>query len=92
MSKRSNLRLDALDRAGGRCEFDGCTYTHTKLAMAHLSASGMGGSEDRDDLDNVAIFCTHHHDWLDCRITPNMRRFENEQVTRSMLNRWWASA
>jgi len=92
MTDRSDLRAEAMERAGGRCEWDGCTYLHAKLELAHLSASGMGGSKDRDHIDNVAIYCTQHHDWLDCRITPNMRRYENEQAARSMLNRYWVGA
>lgn len=85
----TDLREDVMERAGGRCEFDGCTYTNQRLEEAHLSAKGMGGSKRRDHIDNLAALCTHHHDWLDCRITPNMRRLENEMALRSMLDRHW---
>ena len=89
MSDRSELREAALERAGGRCEFPTCTYQRPRLQMAHLLASGMGGSKFRDVLDNVAMLCEMHHDWLDGRITANGRRFENEAIIRAVLNREW---
>lgn len=58
-----------------------------KLEMAHLKGVGMGGSRHRDELDNVAILCQYHHDWLDGRMLPNGRRYENEQVLRAALRR-----
>ena len=85
--RRGELRQAALDRAGGRCQFPGCQLPPSvfPLEMAHLEATGMGGSPDRDRLDNVVILCSHHHDWLDCRITPNARRFENQTILASYV-------
>ncbi len=89
MSERSELREAAMERAGGRCEFPDCTYPRPKLEAAHLKGSGMGGSRYRDDLANIVCLCKSHHDWLDCRSTPNMRRFENEAVLRAAIGRPW---
>ena len=88
MTKRGDLRVQVMERAGGRCEFPNCTLPGS-LDMAHLTASGMGGSQYRDTLENCAALCRLHHDWLDCRITPNARRFENEVVLRAALDRQW---
>ena len=89
MTRRSELRAEALERAGGVCEFPLCD--RRDVEMAHLLGSGMGGSKYRDHIDNVAMLCKSagHHDWLDCRLTPNARRFENEQALRAILNRYW---
>ncbi len=89
MSARSELRDAAMERAGGRCEFPLCNYPRPKLELAHLKGSGMGGSKYRDDFANVAVLCQSHHGWLDCRDTPNMRRFENEAILRAVLDRPW---
>jgi len=89
MMSRSELRDAAIERAGGKCEFPLCDYPRPKLELAHLKGSGMGGSRYRDDLQNVAVLCKPHHDWLDCRSTPNMRRFENEAVLRAAIDRPW---
>jgi len=79
-----------MERAGHQCEFPECNLSGLGyLEMAHLKASGMGGSKHRDTLENVAILCKVHHDWLDGRITPNSRRFDNEQVLRTALDRPW---
>ena len=86
--KRSDLRMLALERADGRCEFPTCALAG-RLEMAHLRGSGAGGSKYRDVLENVAMLCVFHHDWLDCRSTPNMRRFENEILLREVLDRPW---
>ena len=88
MTKRSDLRDAALERAEGRCEFPACTYKRPQLEMAHMKAIGLGGSKTADVLDNVAMLCKQHHDWLDCRITANMRRFENEEILRAVLGRY----
>jgi hypothetical protein len=77
-------------RAGGVCEFPGCSARRHDLEMAHLKGSGMGGSKYRDVIENVAMLCREHHGWLDGTPTPNMRRFDNEQVLRAALGREWA--
>ena len=89
MSDRSVLREQAMERAGGRCEFPDCRLPRPRLEMAHLRGSGMGGSKYRDDFANTVMLCSPHHDWLDCRSTPNMRRFENEAVLRAAIGRPW---
>ena len=90
MSVRSELRAEALERAGGVCEFPGCTST--VLEMAHLLGSQMGGSKHRDVLVNVAMLCGpfsfDHHGWLDGRIMRG-RRFDNETLLRAYLVREW---
>ena len=85
---RIELRILAMERAGFQCEFPGCALTG-RLEMAHLKGSGAGGSRYRDVPENVAILCQHHHDWLDGRKMPNMRRFENEAALRAILHREW---
>ena len=88
---RSELRAEAMERAGGVCEFPGCD--RTDLEMAHLKGSGMGGSKYRDTIDNVAMLCSSgvgHHQWLDGGFTPNSRRFDNEMILREVLHREWA--
>lgn len=86
---RGELRTAAIERSGGRCEFPGCG-TRNRLEMAHLRGSGAGGSRYRDDLENVAMLCVPHHDWLDGRVLPSGRRFENELVLRFALRRFWS--
>ena len=85
----SELREEAVFRAGGRCEFPGCEILRPKLEMAHLKGKGMGGSKFRDVIENVAILCRLHHDWLDGRLIANGRRFENEAILRAALDRQW---
>lgn len=85
---RADLRQAALERAGYRCEWRGCALPGS-LELAHLKGVQSGGSRYRDDLDNVAILCQHHHDWLDGRTTTN-RRLDNEEALRGMLDRHWA--
>ena len=89
MSVRSLLRAQALERAGRRCEWPDCALPGP-LEMAHLAGSGMGGSKYRDTISNVTILCKTHHDWLDGRLLPNSRRFENEDLLRAWLHREWA--
>jgi len=86
---RSELRTAALERASNRCEWPDCALPGP-LEMAHLAASGMGGSKYRDTISNVTILCKTHHDWLDGRLLPNSRRFENEDLLRAWLHREWA--
>ena len=90
MSDRSVLRAEAMERAGGVCEFPGCALFPMALQMAHLKGSGMGGSKHRDHIDNVAMLCPTHHLWLDGGITPNSRRFDNEMILREVLGRQWS--
>ena len=89
MSVESELREEAMERAGGICEFPGCSYPRPLLEVAHLHGKQAGGSKFRDVLDNLVCLCRPHHDWLDCRSTPNMRRFENEMVLRKAIGREW---
>jgi hypothetical protein len=80
-----------MERAGNRCEFWDCTLpvtTVNPLEMAHLLGVQSGGSRYRDVLENVAIFCKHHHDWLDGRLGSGVR-YENEMASRGFLDRRW---
>ena len=82
------LREAALERADGRCEWPpGCTYTRPRLETAHIEPARMGGSPLRDTLENVVCLCRAHHDWLDGRVTPNMRQFENRDLFKFALGR-----
>jgi len=76
-----------MERAGDSCEFPACSETRW-LELAHLKGKQTGGSKYRDVLDNVAILCKPHHDWLDGRIQRG-RRYDNEQVLRQALGRIW---
>ena len=89
---RGELRAAAMERAGGRCEFPNChvpgTVGSVRLEMAHLLGSQAGGSKYRDVIENVAMLCVQHHDWLDGR-TTQYRRFDNEMILRAALSRQW---
>lgn len=87
---RGDLREFAMERAGYVCEFPACNMAYD-LQMAHLKGTAMGGSKYRDRPENVAVLCRPHHDWLDGRLAPNTRRFDNEQVLRQALHRPWKS-
>lgn len=89
MSIESELRAEAMERAGGRCEFPDCTIPRPRLEMAHLRGKQMGGSRYRNVAENVAMLCAElHHPWLDGMIVPS-RRFENEMVLRAAIGREW---
>ncbi len=88
MSVRSELRTEAMERAGHMCEFPACNWTRS-LEMAHLKGSGAGGSKYRDNLDNVTMLCKPHHEWLDGAPIIRMKRFDNEMVLRVALDRHW---
>jgi DNA-binding helix-hairpin-helix protein with protein kinase domain len=86
MRRRRVLWEQAMERAGFQCEFPDCNQS--VLQMAHLLGSQMGGSKYRDHIDNVAMLCVEHHDWLDGRLHHG-RRGANEQVLRAALHRTW---
>ncbi len=67
MSDRSELRAQALERAGGKCEWPPTCDLPGRLEMAHIMPSALGGNPGRDRIDNVAILCKTHHDWYDNR-------------------------
>jgi len=68
VSSRSELRQSAMERAEGRCEYPTCQQ-HSRLEMAHIWPSGMGGDPKgaRDDLGNVWMLCKPCHDHFDGR-------------------------
>lgn len=68
----ASLREELIDRAHGRCEWSSCGEWGSD--MAHLDGRGMGGSAQRDRLDNVAFLCRFHHDLLDGRSHAGLRR------------------
>lgn len=69
MSKRSELREQAMDRANYRCEWPSCGETRW-LEMSHIIPLGSGG---KDELDNVWMLDKAHHDLYDGR-SPFRRR------------------
>ena len=81
--RRTELRAQVVDRAGGMCEWAGCQ--DPGLHMAHISGSGMGGDPKgiRDTLDNVAWLCVWHHHLLDGRI--RMSLFEVGELLRATI-------
>lgn len=66
------LREALMERSNGRCEWPECPSWGTD--MAHLIGRGMGGSAERDRIDNVALLCRFHHDLLDGRSHHQLRR------------------
>lgn len=90
------LRSQALERDGG-CVWPGCDQ-NTKadyhesgrnyfdrlddLQLAHLTHRGMGGSSQRNTLDNVVILCRRHHDCLDGRTGLGTLRIELNQMLK----------
>ena len=89
--KDAEMRAVVFDRAGHRCEFPNCRLPVSSvnpLELAHLKGKQMGGSKHRNDPDNGACLCLHHHGWLDGR-TMEMRRLDNEDVLRAALGRMW---
>lgn len=83
MSRRSQLRRRAMNRADGICEWPLCQAT--LLQMAHIRPSGRGGDPngDRDVLENVLMLCEYHHDLLDGR--QRMNRWEWSSVLLELV-------
>ena len=67
MSVKSELRAEALDRAGHNCEWPS-PWHEGRLEMAHLVQSSQGGA---DLLSNVVMLCKRCHDVLDSRVSWN---------------------
>ncbi len=67
MSDRSELRAEAMERAGNRCEWPPSCDLPGRLEMAHILPSQLGGNPSRDRIDNVWMLCKTHHDWYDNR-------------------------
>ena len=82
--RRTELRVQVVERSGGRCEWAGCELPG--LHMAHISGSGMGGDPKgiRDTLHNTAFLCKFHHDLLDGRI--RMSLYEVGELLRATIN------
>jgi len=67
MDSLSPIRAEAMERAGGRCEWAYCN-DNKWLELAHIQGIGMGGNKKRKyDINNVAILCKWHHDIYDGR-------------------------
>ncbi len=77
----SALREATAVRAGGVCEWAGCSEAGEE--MAHLLHRGMGGnpSQDRNTLDNTAWLCQYHHDILDRRRDQGTREAIRQLLT-----------
>ena len=76
MSTRSVLRAEAMERAGGRCEWPGCNTTDW-LEMAHIYPIGMGGRKTADTISNVWMLCKPDHDHFDGRSPQRQREYRN---------------
>lgn len=86
MSKRQNLsvlREEVFIRAGGRCEWPGCSDLAEELA--HLTHRGMGGSPSRNTASNCAALCARHHDCLDGRTALGTLRWELGEMLRAVI-------
>lgn len=74
MSVLSELRAEAMERSGGRCEWPDCHSADWtglgRLEMSHIIPLGSGG---KDELSNVWILDKYHHDFYDGR-SPFKRR------------------
>ncbi len=81
--RRSELREQVVERAGGRCEWAGC-YDPGEH-MAHITGIGAGGDPTgvMDTLDNVAFLCVFHHDMLDGR--RQMKLWEVGELLRATI-------
>ena len=81
--RRSELRIQVVERAGGMCEWAGCQ--DPGLHMAHISGSGMGGDPKgiRDVLSNLAWLCKTHHQMLDGRIMMSL--YEVGELLRATI-------
>ena len=80
MSRRSELRGEALIRANYRCEWPDCGEQRW-LEMSHIIPLGSGG---KDESDNVWMLCKPHHDLYDGR-SPFRRRELRLLVAELML-------
>jgi hypothetical protein len=74
----AELREQAMLRDKGRCAWTGCGI-RDRLEMAHLHHRGMGGSDEANRLENVAMLCAgpgtpDHHGILDGRTVAGRRR------------------
>ena len=74
MSTRSELREEALVRAGSVCEWPGCDETRW-LELAHIWPIGMGGRPDADTISNVWMLDKWHHDLFDGRVPQKQREY-----------------
>jgi len=80
------LRLQALERAGNKCEWPECINYDQWLEMAHIHGIGMGGNPKRKyDIDNVAMLCKLHHDIYDGR-TISLSKKEWRILLKSYLD------
>ena len=77
------LHADVLARDGS-CRWPGCTYD-LPLQLAHLTHRGMGGSEERNTLENTVMLCTLHHDCLDGRTGVGKLRWELNTMLRTVV-------
>jgi hypothetical protein len=60
MSRSEEVRLAALERDGYRCQICGRDVKE-QLEVHHIRPLGMGGSEERDTLDNMITLCADCH-------------------------------
>jgi hypothetical protein len=91
-SKRENLsevRERALKRANYSCEWPGCN-SKKWLELAHLTAIGMGGKNNKiaADMNNVSILCKHHHDVFDGRQQSGSKKEYTELLRGYLMLRW----
>ena len=69
MSRRSELRAEALERAAYACEWPQVCRLPGRLEMAHIMPSQLGGNPSRDRIENVWMLCKPMHDVYDARVS-----------------------
>jgi hypothetical protein len=82
-SEMRDLR-DAVVFRDQTCRWPSCSYRTEPLEMAHLQHRGMGGSKERNTLDNTILLCRIHHNCLDGRTGLGTLRYELNEMLRAV--------
>ena len=78
------LREELINLDGRTCAWPHCPAPGAEVA--HLTHRGMGGTSDPtiNEVGNLALLCTYHHNLLDGRTTMS-RRYEIGLLLRGYL-------
>ena len=79
------LREEVFTRDLWKCRWPGCEWPVAPLQLAHLTHRGMGGSVERNTVDNCVTLCTVHHDCLDGRTGLGILRNELNVMLRAQI-------